>query len=273
MRIGLLGCGTIGSAIAEALAKPLTQDLKLVLVVDQMETEPIHQILSLHHCAFSNKPEDLASAQLEWVIEAAGQEAARQYVLFLLDHRLNVLLMSVGALVDENLLNQMRQTALARQCRVRIPSGAIGGLDALRSAHATGSLQQVLVTTTKPPPAWEGAPYLVQNHIDLSRISSPTILYDGSAAQAVTAFPKNVNVVASVSLAGIGFQRTQVRAIADPSIKENIHNVQARGAFGELEITLRNIPSPQNPRTSILASSSAIAACLSLPDPIQIGVG
>jgi aspartate dehydrogenase len=113
----------------------------------------------------------------------------------------------------------------------------------------------------------------VENHIDLSRISSPTILYDGSATQAVTAFPKNVNVVASVSLAGIGFQRTQVRAIADPSIRVNIHNVQARGAFGELEITLRNIPSPQNPRTSILASSSAIAACLSLPDPIQIGVG
>ncbi len=273
MRIGLLGCGTIGFAIAEALGKHSSADPQLVIIADQSKTPLVQRAVGIHSCSFTTEPNDLVNAGLDWVIEAAGQDAIRQYLPFFLDHGLNVLVMSVGALVDETLLTNIRYIALAKRCCVRIPSGAIGGLDTLRSAQATSSLKEVEVTTTKPPRAWEGAPYLEEKGIDLSHTQSSTLLFEGTAAQAVAAFPKNVNVVASVSLAGIGFQRTRVRAIADPACRQNVHQVSARGAFGEMELTLRNVPSVENPRTSFLASSSAIAACLALSDPIQIGVG
>jgi aspartate dehydrogenase len=131
-------------------------------------------------------------------------------------------------------------------------------LDGLRAAREAG-LDTVTLTTRKPPKGLEGAPCLVANGIDVSELAEETVVFDGTATEAVQAFPKNVNVAAALSLAGIGPERTQVRVIADPKATVNSHEVVAEGSFGRLRTVTENKLSPRNPKSSYLASLSACA--------------
>jgi aspartate dehydrogenase len=178
--------------------------------------------------------------------------------------------MSVGALADPELLRDLAATAARAGRRVLVPSGAIGGLDAIRAARI-GGLDSVELRSTKPPRALRGAPGLVASGLDVDTLTEPTIVFDGPATDAVAAFPQNLNVVAALSLAGVGPDRTRVVLIADPTSDRNVHEVAARGAFGELTIRLENRPTPGNPKTSLLAPLSALALLRQLGESIRVG--
>lgn len=134
-----------------------------------------------------------------------------------------------------------------------------------------GGLTSVEIVSTKHPRGLEGAPYLVENNIDLSGLTEPEVVFQGSAREAARGFPKNVNVAVALSLAGIGVDRTVVTIVADPSATRTLHEVRARGEFGELHTTVRNLVHPENPKTSYLAALSAIRTLRKLTEPIQVG--
>jgi len=129
----------------------------------------------------------------------------------------------------------------------------------------------VTLTTSKPPLALEGAPYIAKKGIDLKRINKPTLIFEGSCRQAIEAFPKNINVSATLSLVGIGIDKTKVCIIADPFLNRNVHHIVVQGNFGKIEIKVSNIPSPTNPKTSYLAALSAIATLKKIVSSLQIG--
>jgi aspartate dehydrogenase len=204
------------------------------------------------------------------VVEAASQAVCREIapqVLVLVAGK-DLMPMSVGAFADESFLQQMRDLAREHGRCVYLPSGAIGGLDAL-SAGAIDELDEVVLTTTKPPHALERAS--MEQDVDLTTITEPTCIYDGPAIEAVRLFPKNVNVAAALSLAGAGVERTRVRIVADPEATGNSHRVEARGRLGAFTIELHLHPSPDNPRTSYLAVLSAIRTLKNLSEPIRFG--
>ncbi len=128
-----------------------------------------------------------------------------------------------------------------------------------------------MLTTTKNPEGLKGAPFVLENNIDLKSFPEKTLLFEGSAEAAIAAFPANVNVAASLSLAGIGPKETRVRVFVDPKASRNIHEISAEGDFGKLTCRVENVPSPDNPRTSFLAALSAIATLKKLTEPLQIG--
>jgi len=129
----------------------------------------------------------------------------------------------------------------------------------------------VVLTTSKPPAGLAGAPFVAENQIDLDEIKERTVLFEGTAQEAVKAFPANINVAASLSLAGIGPQRTQVRIIADPELSANVHQIEVIGKFGKLTTRTENLPSPSNPKTSYLAALSAVATLKSITEAAKIG--
>ena len=135
----------------------------------------------------------------------------------------------------------------------------------------TGRVDSVTLTTTKPPLGFTGAPGVEQKRIDLRQIRVPTELFSGPAREACRLFPANVNVAATLSLAGIGPDRTMVRIIADPGVSRNIHEVEVRGEFGVLRMRAENVPSPDNPKTSYLAILSAVATLRNLASQVQFG--
>ncbi|MEM2313323.1 MAG: aspartate dehydrogenase [Candidatus Bathyarchaeia archaeon] len=269
---GLIGCGAIGTVIAEAIDNGKAGNINLVIIYDL-----IRERSKLLASKLSHKPliaesfdEILRREDVHLVIEAASQEAVRQYAVKILNNNKDLMVMSAGALVDDYLLAEIMKAAKENKRKVYVPSGAIVGLDNIKSA-SVGQIEEVTLTTRKPPISFKGAPYVEKSKIDLSSLREPLILFEGPAREAVKLFPQNVNVAATLSLAGVGPDKTKVRIIVDPTIKNIIHEIHVKGEFGEIYTKTENRPFPTNPKTSFIAALSAIATLRRISESVIVG--
>ena len=270
-KVGLLGCGTIGSQLALAVDSNNVPNASLLALFDVSKSNLQNLKAKLNGApkAFSDFDGFLSSGA-DIVVEAASQEAVRESGKKILEAGKDLMVMSVGALADGNFLAELIKTAERKKCRIYVPTGAIAGIDAIRSVSHL--LESVTLTTTKSPKALAGAPFFETSKINLDDITKITVIYEGTAAKAVKEFPANVNVAAVLSLAGAGVDKTKVRIVADPRAITNQHEIVATGSFGEIKITVSNIPSPGNPRTSFLAVLSAIECLRSVcSDGMRVG--
>ena len=248
MKIGLIGFGAIGSHIARQMKGDI------VWVVDADERAGMKMKRAGLGCRFYGSiPAKCRDADL--VVEAASQGAVPM-LLECLPH-CDVMIMSVGALADKRLHGQLVAAAKKYGRKIYLPSGAIGGLDAIASAD--GKIRSALLETTKDPKS------LGRN--DTKR----TVVFEGSARKACRLYPKNVNVAATLSLAGVGFERTRVRIISDPKVKRNMHCITVKSESGRMQFMFENEPFATNPKTSALAALSAIARIKKIGSAIQIG--
>lgn len=270
-KVGLVGCGTIGSQLALAIDSDKIAGASLVTLFDVSDSnlQNLKAKLSSSPKPYSEFGGFLASGA-DIVIEAASQDAVRAFSRPILEAGKDLMVMSVGALADDDFLAELLQTATKKGCRIYVPTGAIAGIDAIRSVRYL--LESVTLTTTKSPKALAGAPFFETSKIKPDDIVESTVIYEGTAANAVRAFPANVNVAAVLSLAGIGVDKTKVRIVADPQAITNQHEIIAIGSFGEIRIIVNNVPSPGNPKTSFLAILSAIECLRSIcNDGMRIG--
>jgi aspartate dehydrogenase len=200
------------------------------------------------------------------IVEAAGGEAVPQLAELAFAAGKGLMIISAGALLDHP---EIMRAARERKCRLFVPSGAIAGLDGIKSACA-GRVDHVMMTTRKPPKGLAGAPYLVERGIRLEGLSDEVQVFEGSAREACRGFPQNVNVSAAVSLAGIGPDDTKIRIIAVPGLERNCHDIEVEGEFGRLAVHIENIPS-ENPRTGRLTMLSIMRAIQDAADHVRIG--
>jgi aspartate dehydrogenase len=269
-RIGLLGCGSIGSKIAIAIdTGKIPAQLTHIYDEDRKKSETLVSKLQ-------KKPEIvenvhlLSSNPIDLVVEAASQEAVSDNALSILQNRKDLLIMSSGALLDESVFEIISDACKELKKTVYLPSGAISGIDALKSVK--DELDSVVLTTTKHPNSLRGAPFFEQFKLNLDDINESSTIFEGTASEAVRLFPKNVNVSALLSLAGLGSHETIVKINVDPNTTKNTHVIVATGKFGKLTTTIENVPDENNPRTSRLAVLSAIETIRSLcTDEIKIG--
>ena len=253
MKVGLVGCGNIGADLCIALQRgTIPAEIVALTDADPERAGLLQRSFQLEAevCSLEEN-----AARVDFLVECAVAAAVPAVLNTAIKHQRNVLVMSVGGLVEHY---KLLEEARAANIEVRIPSGALAGLDGIRAAMEAG-LHVVTLTTRKPPKGLAGAPYLVEQGIDLEGLREPTVVFEGNALEACKAFPANVNVAAALSLMGIGPIETRVRVIAVPGATENSHEVYAEGAFGRLTATTVNLPSPRNPKSSYLASLSACA--------------
>jgi aspartate dehydrogenase len=262
-RVGIFGLGTIGRHVARALAAGLP-GLSLAGATSR-DGDRARAFLS----TLIGDPPLLEFGELlhraDIVVETATQAALVERAPAILEAGRDLVVLSVGALLDHP---EWVERAAARGARIHAPSAAIAGLDGLKGAAVDGHLDRVVMETRKPPRGLAGAPGVAG--LDLASITSPALVFEGTAREACRAFPANVNVVAAVSLAGLGPDRTCIRIYADPSVDRNRHTVTAEGAFGRLRIELENVPS-ENPRTGKLSYLSTIAYLRDLGAPLRVG--
>lgn len=269
LETALIGCGAIGSVLARAIDRGKTGNTRLRWVYDIRPEAIAHLRSQLKH-----KPRvarDLkqicADTKTKLVIEAASQEAVRSYALKLLRSRKDLIILSVGALADLELLHKLVRAAEKSGGKIYIPSGAVVGIDGVRAASIE-QIKRVVLTTRKPPRALARNPDLAPRVL---RLKKPRVIFQGSARKAVHLFPASVNVAATLSLAGAGFEKTIVRVVADPKVKRNIHEIQLVGHAGEIHTITRNLPLKEAPGTSRLAVLSTIRLLRNLSEPIYIG--
>ncbi len=257
-KIGLLGCGSIGSTIAEALQKDSSLKAELLCLYDSDldKAESLKARLKVG-LPVARSFEDFLEEPFSLLVECASQEAVKSFGEKALRAGKDLLIMSVGALMEDGLRERLRNLAEQHSRNIHIPSGAIGGLDIVRAAKE-GELHEVKLTTRKNPSALAGAPYFLERQIDPGDLRKTVTLYEGPAKEAVRLFPANVNVAAVLSLLGLGGDKTKVKIVADPELSVNIHEIEIKGSFGRAKIAVENLPDPKNPKTSALAALSAI---------------
>ena len=255
MNLGIIGCGAIGTDVAKAADK--MEEIEKIYLYD-INKKASDRLLKTLKKAEIDKVEKFLE-HVDVVFEGASQEAVGEYAELILQAGRDLILMSVGRLFDGPFRKKLGKIAGEKNCKIYIPSGAICGIDGILSA-SVGGLNEVTLVTTKPPSSFG-------RHLD-----ERSVLFDGNAREAVKKFPANVNVAASLSLAGKGFDETKVEIVADPVATRISHKILAHGKFGRLRVELENMPNPNNPGSSYMASLSAIATLRRLIDPIQIGV-
>jgi aspartate dehydrogenase len=253
MKVGLVGCGNIGADLCIALHKgTIPAEVAALTDIDPARTEQFIKTFSLNATACTL---DENAYKVDFLVECAIPEIVPKVIDAAITYRRPVMILSVGALLTEP---ETLEKARAANIQIRVPAGAVIGLDGIRAAMEAG-LHRVVLTTRKPTKVLEGTPYLLERGIEVEKLQEPKLVFEGSALEAVKAFPMNINVAAAVSLVGIGPEETIVRIIADPTIRVNSHEVVAEGAFGRLQTSSENLPSPRNAKSSYLASLSAIA--------------
>ena len=272
MKVALIGCGAIGTVLAKAIDRGQAGEAKLGWVYDlePKKSKALAKKLRSKPKVARSASEIYADKKLDMVIEAASQAAVKQYSLGVIRSGKDIMAMSVGALSDDKLLKNMLAAAKRMGRKIYIPSGAILGIDGLKSA-GVGRIREVTLTTKKPPAALAYSEYIKKRHIDLEKLKRPLVVFEGSARKAVKLFPASVNVAATLSLAGIGLDKTKVRIIADPKASRNVHEIRVKGEAGEFITEARNVPLPDTPRTSQLAALSAIRTLRSLSESLRVG--
>lgn len=247
--VTLVGFGAIGRSIFHRLNGSTQTRITHIVVssarVAALQTELGHAV----------QVTDKVPASSRLILECAGHSALTQHVLPALARGIECAVLSVGALSEAGLPEQLTQAAAQGQTQLHLVSGAIGGIDAIAAARL-GGLSEVTYTGRKPPSGWRGSP--AETLVNLDALKEPTVIFQASAREAARLYPKNANVAATVSLAGLGLDATQVRLIADPTVTENIHEILARGTFGEMQLTMRGKPLADNPKTSALTVLSAL---------------
>ena len=266
LKVGIIGCGTIGGAIAEACLKRLKDKVELAALYD-IDERKASEISRLAGSDIKNNSMEAVFDKADLVVEAASSGVSRDVVKKAVEKSKDVFVMSVGGLVEsETLLEEARK----KNVRVYFPSGAICGIDGLKAAGLDG-IKSVCLTTKKPPKGLEGAPYVKSKGIDLNSVKGEEILFEGNAREAIKGFPKNVNVSSVLSLAGIGAKKTVVKILVSPGYTKNTHEVEIAGDFGRITTKTENVPSRKNPKTSELAILSAIATLRGIVDSVRIG--
>lgn len=253
MKVGILGCGAIANIITNfAVEGKLGVDLNFFYDRDMERAENLASQVDGTVALDINSMLD----NVDLVIEAAAPQAVSETVPIVLEHGIDVIIMSIGALMDVELRKTLENLAAKNDAKIYAPSGAIVGLDGIKAA-SIGKIQSATLVTRKPP-----------RSLGVSA-EEETILYEGKAGDAVRKFPMNINVAAALSLA-CG-KEVDVKIIADPTVDRNMHEVQVIGDFGEIKTITQNVRCSMNPKTSVMAAYSAIKLLNSLNETFRIG--
>jgi len=274
LKVGLIGCGSMGSELARAVQRGEGGPTNIIGLFD--EYAPGRNALA-EELGRNQEPapveadtvaELIGLTGMQLIVECASQAAVTAHAEAVLTAGKSMLVMSSGALVSADFMRKVMSAAEASDASIYVPSGAVGGIDALRASKAL--LEEVTIVSTKKPIALSGAPGFAKwENVD---ITEPTVIFEGSAAEAVGLFPANVNVAATVSMAGIGPDATDVKIVADPDSPGNVHEIHAVSRAGKFSFRFENIPHETNPKTSFLAVLAAIETLRSISEPgIRIG--
>ena len=242
-KIGIIGCGAMGSEIADYISRNLGDRLKIIAVAD-IDSGKAERLSS----RIKPKPSVASIEEVinksDIIIEAASGEISGEVAEKADALKKDVLIMSTGGLLKKQHLVEKINSG---HSSIHIPSGAICGLDGLKSAM-TGAVRSVTLTTRKPLKGLAGSPYLKEKNIDIEKIDKETLIYSGTAGEAIKYFPQNINVAVTLSICGIGPDKTNVKIFTSPEYTRNTHEIEIEGEFGRLWTRTENLPSKIIPR-------------------------
>lgn len=268
VKIGIIGCGAIGSRMAQAICKDMTKDCKVSGLFD-IQMDKIDKLINKLDLKKTVKRKSLEDTikNSDCIVEAVNSDDTIQIVEKAIKAKKSIIAMSVGKLLNAQHLYKL---ARKNKCYILLPSGAIAGVDAIKAA-SLANIKKITLTTRKPLKGFKSNQYLQNQKIDLSAITKETVLFEGTVQQAVKFFPQNINVAATIALASQTPKKLQIKIIVSPEYTKNIHEIEMEGDFGRISTKTENVVCPDNPKTSYLAVLSGLQTLKQYCTGILIG--
>lgn len=264
-RVAIGSLGTIGYQVAKKLEEGI-EGLTLTAVSAHNKDRASSRVSAFKEPPAVLAPGELASSA-DIIVECAPAAIFRDIAEPVIDAGKKLMPLSVGALLSHwDLVDRARETG----AKILVPSGALLGLDAVRAA-SEGEFESVTMVTRKPPAGLAGAPYLLDNNIDIENLTEPKLIFDGTAREGAKGFPANVNVAAALALAGPGPDNTSLQVWADPTIDRNTHTIKVAASSASFEMKMLSIPTPEKPATGRIVALSVIASLRAQVAPLVIG--
>ena len=265
LKVGMLGVGSIGQTFATEVDRGrFNAELVAISDQDHARAESFADTLAAKPPVVSL--DDLIGRS-DLVVEAASQAALAVVVPKAIAAGRDLLILSVGGLLGHD---DWFRAAAEKGTHIYIPSGAIAGLDGIKSA-SVGRIDSAVLTSRKPVAALKGTKHVTEKGIAVEAMTEDTVIFDGTAEEAARAFPTTSNVAASLRLAVDPKVPVHVRVVASPGGAQNVHEIRVKGEFGELAVDVKNVPSRANPRTSQLAAFSALATLANITQSLRVG--
>ncbi|WGF88084.1 aspartate dehydrogenase domain-containing protein [Marinivivus vitaminiproducens] len=265
--VGLAGFGNVGRDIASRLHASPIAGLRLTMVTARdlekareaaRTIDPTLRVVTLAELA----------ANCDVVVECATAESFPEIARTVLRAGRTLVAVSAGGVPN---CGDMEALAREHGGRVRIASGALPGLDIVRSA-AEGTIRSVRLISRIKPGSMAKEPFVRARGFDFAQTppAAPVRVFEGTAGEAARAFPRHFNVAIALSLGGVGLERTQVEVWVDPDIPGAVHEVVVEADDVRLVMTSHNRPSA-NPRTSRIVAPSIMAALRAMVAPVIAG--
>lgn len=254
MKVGIIGCGAIANIITTSIV-PEENDIEIAYFFDK-DIERAENLASLAGGVAALEFDDMLN-NVDLVLECASPNSVKQFAPKVLKKGKDMIVMSIGAFMDKEFYDEVLKMAKDNGAKIHLPSGAVVGLDGIKAVAKFG-LKEVSLVTRKSPKSLG------------KEIEGEEVLFEGKASQAVKEFPLNINVAATISMACN--RDIDVKIIVDPKVNRNVHEITAKGDFGEFKTTTMNYPCAANPKTSMLAALSAIRLLKSFNETISVGM-
>ena len=254
MKVGIIGCGAIANIITSNIA-PEDNGIEIEYFFDK-DIERAENLASFAGGIAALNFDDMVN-NVDLVLECASPDSVKEFAPLVLKKGKDMIVMSIGAFMDMDFYNEILNIAKENNAKIHLPSGAIVGLDGIKAVSNFG-LEEVHLVTRKSPKSLG------------KDIDTEEVLFEGKASEAVKEFPLNINVAATISLACN--RDIDVKIIVDPKVDRNVHEITAKGDFGEFKTTTMNYPCAANPKTSMLAALSAIRLLKSFNETISVGM-
>lgn len=254
MKVGIIGCGAIANIITTSIV-PEGNDIEIAYFFDK-DIERAENLASLAGGVAVLDFEDMLK-DVDLVLECASPDSVKYFAPIILEKGIDMIIMSIGAFMDTDFFTQVLKIAKENNAKIHLPSGAVVGLDGIKAVAKFG-LKEVNLVTRKSPKSLG------------KDIDTEEVLFEGKASEAVKAFPLNINVAATISMACN--KDIDVKIIVDPNVDRNVHEITAKGDFGEFKTITMNYPCAANPKTSMLAALSAIRLLKSFNETISVGM-
>ena len=265
LAVAIAGLGAIGGAMAREIAR--SEPLIRITAVSARDEAKAEALLAEAGVACPLLPLARLPEAADLVVECLPAAAFDTIADATLAAGKALMVLSAGQLARrDDLIPAFR----ARGQRLIVPTGAILGLDVVR-ALARGPVESCRIVTRKGPRGLAGAPHLVGQGIDPMSLKESTLVFSGSAREAIAGFPANVNVAVALSLAGVGIDRTICEIWVDPGEGSNVHRIELRAGGADVTMTIAGTPDPRTPRTSGMTALSAVDALRRLVDPVWSG--
>lgn len=267
VKVGIIGCGAIGSRMAESITHDMAKDCKVSGLFD-VERERVDQLATkLKLKGVKKRSLESLIKSSDCVVEAVNSPNTVEIIEQAIRAKKSVLAMSVGKLLNaQHLFKQAKKN----KCYILLPSGAIAGVDAIKAASLVKT-RKITLTTRKPIKGFKDNPYLEKKNIDLKKIKRETVIFQGTVSSAVKHFPQNINVAATIALASQTPKILHIKIIVSPTYTKNIHEIELDGEFGKIVTRTENVVCPDNPKTSYLAVLSGLQTLKQYCTGILIG--